>query len=390
MLLYNTTFSFVVLSNYYITLMNNPKLHTLAILFASFIILKTTAGQTNNADENDNNIDFSKYDVSCYCSVIGTSPTQILKLDNNGDIVLQLINGKTGKEITIKYNQSQLELLREFRLLKHEDDIWKTNFPVLGETRTLKLRDEASQTAEKLGGELKEDVVALVKALSSLDREKNTYTILFSYVLDDLVWRKFMKHGYMEERSITAEKPLWSGVIWAMYPPRKFSCGTNKVSDKGISININWTDKAIKNMMPFVSDWKSLMKMFDEYTKYSLVKDSEVRKVFDKFNLYDASGRFTVPVIVESKENILYNDCDVLADKVAESLFKYFNLSSFTKEFAFSSNEEALVIFYHEFMWELLDYYERNGVIKKPVAFSNPDESLPEDISDLVFIVRAE
>ena len=141
-------------------------------------------------------------------------------------------------------------------------------------------------------------------------------------------------------------------------------------------------------MMPFVSDWKNLLKMFDDYSKFGLVKDSNVRKVFDKFDLYDSLGRFTVPVISESKDNTLYNDCDVLSSKAAENMFKFFDLDKMTKEFNFSSNEETLVIFYHELMWVLLDYYEREGVIKKPVAFSNPDESSPEDISDLVFIVR--
>jgi hypothetical protein len=369
---------------------NNIKLKfiMLAVLFIISSFFNLASAQPKTRIDNDSNIDFSKYNVSCYCEVNGTSPTQILKLDNNGDIVLQLINGKTEKEITVKYNQSQLELMKEFRLLKREDDIWKTNFPVLGETRTLKLRGEAKQTAEKLGALLKQDVVNLTKALSSLKREKNTYTILFSYVLDELVWRKFIKLGYMQERNITAGKPLWCGVVWAVYPPRKFSCGTNKISDKGISININWTDKAIKNMMPFVSDWKNLMKMFDDYIQFGFVKDAEVRKVFDRFNLYDASGRFTVPVIVESKDNTLYSDCDILSNRVAENMFKVFDLSDLTEEFSFSSDEEALVIFYHELMWELLDYYEREGIIKKPIAFSNPDESLPEDISDLVFIVR--
>jgi hypothetical protein len=355
---------------------NNIKLEfiMLAVLFIISSFFNLASAQTKTQTDNDSNIEFSKYDVSCYCEISGTSPTQILKLDNNGDIVLQLINGKTEKEITVKYNQSQLELMKEFRLLNQEDVIWKTNFPILGETRTLKLRGEARQTAKKLGAQLKQDVVNLANTLSGLKREKNAYTILFSYFLDELVWRKFIKLGYMQERSITAEKPLWSGVIWAVYPPRKFSCGTNKISDKGISININWTDKAIKNMMPFVSDWKNLMKMFDDYIQFGFVKDAEVRKVFDKFNLYNESGSFTVPVIAESKDNTLYSDCDILSNKVAENMFKFFDLSGFTNEFNFSSDEETLVIFYHELMWELLDYYEREGVIKKPIVFSNPDE----------------
>jgi hypothetical protein len=215
-------------------LFNNIKIkfYLTVLIFIVNSLFNRASGQTGTQTYNDSSISFSEYDVSCYCEVSGTSPAQILKLDNNGDIVLRLLKGKTEKEITVRYNQSQLELLREFRLLKHEDDFWKTNFPILGETRTLELREEARQTAEKLGALLKQDVINLAKALSNLKREKNTYSILFSYVLDELVWRKFIKLGYMQERTITAENPLWSGVIWAVYPPRKFSCGTNKISDK--------------------------------------------------------------------------------------------------------------------------------------------------------------
>jgi hypothetical protein len=250
------------------------------------------------------------------------------------------------------------------------------------------MRGEAKQNAEKLCELAKKDVISLASVLNELKREKNIYTILFSYVFDELVWRKFKELGYIQERDITAENPFWSGVIWAVYPPREFSCGTNKISDKGISLNINWTEKAIKNMLPFVSNWKNLLKMFDEYTEFGKVKDTEVRKVFDKFNLNDASGNFTVPIIIESKENTLYNDCNLLSEKLADNIFKFCNIKELSNEFDFSSDQEALVVFYHELMWEMLDYYEKNDVIKKPIAFSNPDESTPEDISDLVLIVR--
>jgi hypothetical protein len=301
-----------------------------------------------------------------------------------------LLTGKTEKEITLNHNQSQLELLKNFRLLNYENEVWKANFPILGETQTLELRGKAKEVAAKLGSLVEENVVSLLTSLNDLNREKNAYTILFSYVLDELVWRRFSELGYMQERSITAENPFWSGVIWAVYPPRDFACGTNKISDKGISLNVNWTEKAIKNMYPFVSDWKNLLTMFDDYAKFGAVRNTDARKVFDKFNLYDYSGKFTVPIIFESKENALFERCSVISNGMGSGMFNFFDLNELTHKFGFSSNEEALVVFYHELMWEMLDYYEKNGVIKKPIAFSNPDETLPEDISDLVFIIRAQ
>ena len=43
---------------------------------------------------------------------------------------------------------------------------------------------------------------------------------------------------------------------------------------------------------------------------------------------------------------------------------------------------------YHELMWDLMDHMESNGVIKKPIVFSEPEKAKQSDIADLVFIVR--
>ncbi len=39
-------------------------------------------------------------------------------------------------------------------------------------------------------------------------------------------------------------------------------------------------------------------------------------------------------------------------------------------------------------MWDLLDYFENEGLITKPVAFADPDHTSPEDISSLTFFVK--
>jgi len=45
-------------------------------------------------------------------------------------------------------------------------------------------------------------------------------------------------------------------------------------------------------------------------------------------------------------------------------------------------------ISYHELMWDLLDDLEKQGIIRKPIAFADPKKAQAKDIADLVFIVR--
>ena len=109
---------------------------------------------------------------------------------------------------------------------------------------------------------------------------------------------------------ITAEEPLWAGEVWAVYPPRDFSMGTNSVSDKGVSLKVNWTERAIPKMGPFVADIKTFLRMFDDYVGKGRVEDAEAVKVFGPFGLFDGTGHFTVPVITAKRGDPLYDLSD--------------------------------------------------------------------------------
>jgi len=150
------------------------------------------------------------------------------------------------------------------------------------------------------------DVRHLTAELKLAGRQKDAYTIIFSYVLDGMVWDEFEARGILDERTLTAEIPLWSGEIWALYPPRPFNSGTNSISEGGVALNVSWTEDAIRTMLPFVADFRTLVRMFDEYKEKGYVEDDRVREVFGPFDLFDDSGRFTIPVIVETATNPLY------------------------------------------------------------------------------------
>lgn len=368
--------------------MNQTK--NILVLLSLFISTIPALGQEINKTIQETTIGLDKYDISQYVSITGASPQNIIDLDNNGEILLACISGLTIdqiKSIGIHFNASQIRLLEDWRLLKEKNNVLKTTFPILSAEKTRKLRKYSKGVSSSLGQILHNDIISLSKELKSLHRENNIYSILFSYVLDDLVWDIFIEKELLLEREITVEEPFWSGVIWAVYPPRDFSCGTNSISDKGISLNVNWSEKTIPKMIPFVADWVNFGQMFDDYMQKGKVEDENAKKVFSPFNLFNSSGEFTVPVIEEIDDNSLYGTCLLISEKISREVSTLVNLTELKETFDFRNEEQTLVIVYHEIMWDLLDYFEEQDLIQKPIAFANPEKAKSKNIADLVFFV---
>lgn len=361
---------------------------TIKFLALIFFLTQNLFGQLS--DKKSVN-DLSDYELIQFISFNEGSPENIIKLDNNSEILFNCINGCTKENLNNKgiiFNESQLRLLKDWRLLKKEDNTYRTNFPILDISQTKILRENTKVIANKFGNILQNEIIKLKNVLKERNREQNIYSILFSYVIDG-IWDEFEKKEMINEREVTTEHPFWDGEIWALFPKRDFHCGTNKISDKGIQLLVNWSSGTIKNMIPFVSDWKNLLKMFDNYVDFARVVDPKAKKVFEPFNLFNDEGIFTIPVIVENNNNKLFRICDEISDKIVSNVNNFMDLNALRERFHFKSNKQTLVIVYHEMMWDLLNYFENKNLITKPVAFSDPDNTKSEDISNLIFIVRS-
>jgi hypothetical protein len=334
---------------------------------------------------------FKDYDFIQFITSSDLAPSNILHLDNNGDIVLAARQGTTRAELRthdIPFTESQIALLKTYRLLDETQDTLRTTFPILGPEATRKLRDEVQAVAPTLARRIAPQVRQLRDVLRETGRTKNAYSILFSYVLDGLVWDALERRQVLPPRKITAEQPLWSGQVWAVYPPRSFSPGTNSMSDHGVALKVTWTEGAIPRMVPFVADIPTLGRLLDDFENHGAARDARVRQVFGPFDLFDAAGHFTVPVIDERASNALYRSARAIAADVAAQAPGLLDLSRLVSDFGFRDREQALVVAYHELMWDLMDQLEELGLAEKPVAFAAPQQARPADISALVFIVK--
>lgn len=110
--------------------------------------------------------------------------------------------------------------------------------------------------------------------------------------------------------------------------------------------------------------------------------------VFSKFNLFNESGHITVPILEENDKNSLYLQSKKIADSVADFLDQSLDIELLQREFGFADKSQAIVIMYHEILWDLLAELENKKIITKPTIFIAPDTAKDENVSDLIFFVK--
>ena len=317
------------------------------------------------------------------------APWDVVFADNNWEILLACLEGTTKDELLeagVSFGESQLMLLHAMRLLDMQDDNLKTMMPILGSEKMRSLRQRMHSLAIKLGEELQEEVKTLSNELEKIERKSSMFTILFSYALDTLPWQYYEEKGLVQVMNQrTLEKPLWAGVYYACYPPRATSCGTNSESGQGISFKVNWGGYGNKIWKYFTRD--NLGILHSDYATHGKIVNEEIRKELAEIKIFDSDGHLTIPVIKESGADLLYKACQAVADKSARLFLEFADIEGQIVEYGFHDREKAIVVSYHEWMWEFLDYLVEKGIMQRPFHFTNWEESTPEDIGSLLIVV---
>jgi hypothetical protein len=334
---------------------------------------------------------FSKYEIVQYIVAEGPTPQTLLDLDNNRDIAFACREGITREGIAargIPFSESQLRLLEIGRVLSESNDTLELTFPVLDSGQTSQMRQLTRRAAERLTPRLTTGIKSLVSSLARNHREANTYSILFSYVLDGLVWDKLEQRGEIHPRQVDTTSPFWSGEVWALYSPRNVWAGTNSITDNGLSLNVTWTEAAIPKMIPFVTSLPTLAKVLDDYAAFGRVENSDVFRVFGDYGLFSADGTILVPIITEDSSQEVYTISQGIADVILDNLDTTLGVDNLVGQFGFRDRQQAIVIGYHELMWDLLDILREKGLVRLPVAFEHPATAKPTDIAAQVFITK--
>lgn len=360
--------------------MNLMKSNLLLILLVFFIRVSVFS-QTSSKDKIKN------YDDICFCDVGLSHPQSILNLDNNMELLFALKNGHTLPELNelgIKFTYSQIKLLKLSDLIEKRDSIYQTKIPILTNNETIKLREQTIKLASKIIPSIKKNFEYFSNTLESKGLQRNTYSIFFSFIIDGLVWDVLEQNANIGNISITKEKPFWNGVYWIIQPKRNFSCGTNSLSTGNFTIHENWSYQWSTSM----TDFDMLEMLLNDYKTNGKITKPEIIKEFTKNELFNKNGIIQIPVIKADSADVIYQQSKNIAKDIAKYLKENIDYSLILSDYKTLTNEQKLIISYHEIMWDILDIMESEKQIKKPIAFANPQEAKPSDLKDLLFIVE--
>jgi len=221
--------------------------------------------------------------------------------------------------------------------------------------------------------------------MKTINREESTYPILFSYVLDGLPWKFFYEDDLLSRSS--QEEPIWFGLFWAAYPPRRYSSGTNSYDGRYASVSVTTGVDVSKELWEGFS-LSNLKLIRDNFTEHGKLINEKLIKELEPYEIVDSSGNLSVPIIREHTDDKLFLICESIAKKVVKYFLRNMNLRELVKEFDFNAESEALIVCYHEFMWELLENLEENEIVEKPFFFYRPHEATYKDLGSLLFIIK--
>ena len=250
---------------------------------------------------------------------------------------------------------SQLYLLRDWRLLKHDGDVYTTNIPVLGPDKSAQLREDMRNLASEILPKMRPQVRKIAAELQQRKLSDHLYSVLFSYVLDGLTWDELKASKAIPEMQITADHPFWDGTFWARYPTRAAEPGTNSTGPHGITLLMTWTDPVLKQLLA-LQDAPKLTAMLQRAAKGDCRGLSVEDATHNEWSLGTADGSCLFPVIHEDAHDPIYATGEQIAQQIARAV-----LANDVQKLigGGASLQQAHLIEAHELMWEVLDIMVR-------------------------------
>lgn len=374
--------------------MKNSKMLCITMCFLFMCLNHCDIPEKTKTNENYP-VDFTAYEFLRYSGGQEIfSPDKIASADNNWEILLFCLGGKTREKLQereIGFTESQLMLLNAMGFLEFVEDAGTeklvTTLPILGSSEKKALIQKVRDFAVEFEPEFRDDVARLKEILVKNGHEEYLFSILFSAVVDGIVWFPFRVQGFVKEFALDQDRPLFDGVYWGYYPKRHFRCGTNIALGDDVFMILNWSDGPGKKIQE-VFHWDNLYALRDEFLEHGRVTDEELKSELIPYGVVDGNGNFIVPIIEMNPDDQIFLTCQSMAAKIVGFMGQNLDLDKLQEEFGFADKEKAFVVVYHEWMWELMEHLDAQGIVRKPLAFSNPKKAGPEDIGKLFFIVR--
>jgi hypothetical protein len=335
--------------------------------------------------------DLGDYEIFQYINLHGPAPAMIAGLDTNGEILVSCKETCSRDELATKgihFVESQLQLLQIMGLLKDTNGDLRTAFPILGKDETTQIRSITSAAASEMFQHISPLVGDLRQAMDSEGFSQNTFAIVFGYVLDGLVWQELNRLvPASTECPNGALSPFWSGQVWAMYPKRARTIGTNTHYEAGWMLYVVWSSATKNALAPMYGPNVDVGMVLRQLSMNDVVSEGPTRTVFSDIGLVDDSGKPLIPIIDCKSDDVFQQASRRLANAIAANTIRTVNLQQLSNDLRLPDAHTAMTISYHELMWDLLDLLEARGTLARPRVLSDPSTE-PQSAAGIAFIVR--
>ena len=198
--------------------------------------------------------DLNRFGLICFCSSRVATPHMVIGYDSNGRLLYLARNGATREQLSaagVPPSESQVRLLKDWGLLREKNKVLTTAFPVLEPDSMATLRERLRPVANRLVPRLGPHVASIKRELARRGQGEAAYALLFSYVLDGLVWDQLRSSGKLPKTDITIERPYWAGTFWAVYPKQDAMPGTNTRSHGRVALKMMWNPRVLEPINDF-------------------------------------------------------------------------------------------------------------------------------------------
>jgi hypothetical protein len=333
-----------------------------------------------------------QYDVFQYINLQGPSPAKIARLDTNGQVLFACRHASSRDAIRaagVAFSESQIQLLKIMGLLSEHDGLLTTTFPILQPTDTSRLRAATAEASAAMLDQVEPFVTSLKSALDSDFNSEHAFAIVFSYVLDGLVWQQLNPMVQSPgPPSAESSNPFWSGQLWAISPKRNDTVGTTTDYKDGYMLYVVWSPQAKGVLAPIYESGVDAHLLLSQIAANGRVTDAVTRAAYSAVGILNPNGKPLVPIISRQPDNPLQQACQHLADAVVSGTTAHLDFQRLADGFDLGDPHTAMIVSYHELMWDLLALLQQRGILTRPAVLTSPPADDSKSCADIAFIVR--
>lgn len=314
-----------------------------------------------------------------YVAVGHLNPTSVLNMDNNGDILVAMRKGVTLEEIReagLSFNNSQIFLLGIADLIAKVDGKYVPRIAFLEPAQTAAVREHSKIAAKKILAQTRDSWRKLAETIEQSGHQDHAYAIMYAYVLDGLSWLVFERGGQLPKRR-TGKNKAWAGHIWALTPKREGAGGGTRIRGGNYALSAYLSEKTRPKMLEIFANAKRLRAMFDALREKGAVGDAELLKLGISWGMLNKEGKPAVAVLEQTAGNAVYDAAVATAEVLAKSVLEHLDLEALQKVLGTKTTKSALVMAYHEVMWDLADELENAGLFKHPAPLNESGRLTP-------------